>query len=85
MTGERNLVLVLANKTNGGLKVRKWIDRFTALLLLEDTGLSTGSAICDEKGMVLERNIIIDEHHAALSIVEATMQVIPADIIVSGK
>ena len=31
-TGERNLVLVLANETNGGLKLRKWIDRFTALL-----------------------------------------------------
>ena len=25
-TGERNLVLVLANETNGGLKGRKWID-----------------------------------------------------------
>ena len=35
-TGERNLVLVFANETNGGgLKVRKWIDRFTALLDLE--------------------------------------------------
>jgi len=37
-TGERNLVLVLANEINSGLKVRKWIDRFTALLKLEDRG-----------------------------------------------
>jgi len=53
-TGERNLVLVLANETNGGLKVRKWIDIFTALLKVEDRGSSTGPAICDEAGMVLE-------------------------------
>jgi len=84
-TGERNLVLVLANETNGGLKVRKWIDRFTALLKLEDQGSSTGPSICDEAGMAPERNLINDELHAALSIVQATTQVIPADIIVSKK
>ena len=63
-TGERNLVLVLANETKGGLKVRKWIDRFMVLRKLEDQGSLTGPAICDEKGMVLERNIINDELHA---------------------
>ena len=57
-TGERNLVLVLANETNGGLKVRKWIDRFTALLNLEDQGSSTGPVLCDEARMVLEQNLI---------------------------
>jgi len=35
--------------------------------------------------MVLERNLINDELHSALSIVQSTMQVIPADIIVSKK
>ena len=35
--------------------------------------------------MVLEQNIINDELHAALSIVQATMQVIPVDIIISEK
>jgi hypothetical protein len=84
-TGERNLVLVLANETNGGLKVRKWIDRFTALLKLEDRGSSTGPAICDEAGMVIERSVINDELHSALSILQTTTQVIPADIIVSEK
>ena len=49
-TGERNLVLVLANKTNGGLPVRKWIDRFTALLLVENKHLITGSVVCDQAG-----------------------------------
>ena len=66
-------MLVLANETNGGLKVRKWIDRFTALLKLEDLGLSTGPAICDEAGMVLERSTVNDELHAALSIVQHLM------------
>jgi len=84
-TGERNLVLVLANETNGGLKVRKWIDRFTALLKLEDWGSSTGPAICDEAGMVLERSTVNDELHAALSIVQTTTQEIPANIVVSEK
>ena len=51
------------------------------LLKLEDHGLSMGSLICDEKGIVVERNLINDEPHAALSIVQATTQVIPADII----
>ena len=41
--------------------------------------------ICDKKGMVLERNLINDELHAALSIVQTTTQAIPADIIVSEK
>ena len=67
-TGERNLVLVLANETNGGLKVR------TALLKLEDQGWSTGPVICDEAGMVMERSTVNDELHSALSIVQKTTQ-----------
>ena len=35
--------------------------------------------------MVLERNLINDELRAALSIVQATTQVIPVDIVVSEK
>ena len=84
-TGERNLVLVLANETNGGLKVRKWVDRFTALLKLEDRGSSTGPAICDEAGMVIARSVINDELHSVLSLLQTTTQVIPADIIVTEK
>jgi len=35
-SGERILVLIFAKETNGGLQVRKWIDKFTALLKWED-------------------------------------------------
>ena len=43
-------------------------------LELEDLESSTGPAICDETGMVLERNLINDELHAALSIVQVTVE-----------
>ena len=52
-TGERNLLLVFANKSNGGVEVRKWVDRFTALLEMEGKGKATGPAVCDKKGIVL--------------------------------
>lgn len=45
-TGERNLVIVLANKTNGELEVRIWVDCFNALLLLEGREKEVGPALC---------------------------------------
>jgi hypothetical protein len=37
-TGERNLLMVLANITNGGLDIRKCVDRFTSILRIEGKG-----------------------------------------------
>ena len=65
-TGERNLVLVLANETFGGLKIRKWVDKLTKLLKDEGKGRMTGPAICDVDGYVLERWKINGELHNML-------------------
>jgi hypothetical protein len=41
-TGERNLIMVLANETNGSLLVRKWIDLLTGFLKAESKGDTCG-------------------------------------------
>ena len=84
-TGERNLVLVLANETSGGLQIRKWVDRFSALLKLEEKGLKTGPAVCNEKGLVLSQACLNDELHSVMSIVQLTSALIPSDLSVSEK
>jgi hypothetical protein len=85
-TGERNLVLVLANKTEGGLEIRKWTDRFTALLLAEGKHKTTGPAICDKDGYVLERWRVNGELHNVLKQVQANRPgILPVDIDVDKK
>ena len=85
-TGERNLIIVLANKTNGGLNVRKWIDRFTALLLFEGHGESTGPAVCDKKGYVMERWKMNGELHEILKRVQnLEPNLIPSDVEVDKR
>jgi hypothetical protein len=66
-TGERKLVFVLANETSGGLKSRKWTDKLTKLLKEEGKGRTTGPAICDVDGYVLERWKINGELHNMLA------------------
>ena len=85
-TGERNLVVVLANVTNGGLQVRRWIDRLTALLLMEDKHKSTGPAICDQEGFVLERWRLNRELQNMLKQVQTIKpELIPADVDVDKR
>ena len=85
-TGERNLVLVLANETEGGLEIRKWTDRFTALLLAEGKHKTTGPAICDKDGYVLERWRVNGELHNVLKQVQANRPgILPVDIDVDKK
>ena len=77
-TGERNLVIVLANLTKGGLPVRKWIDRFTALLLMEEKHRSTGPAICDKEGYALSGGMLNNELREMLKQVQSiTSDIIP--------
>ena len=64
--GERNLVIVLANEIDGGLKIRRWIDRFTALLMAEGKDNTTGSAICNVKCYMLEKWRLNRELHNML-------------------
>ena len=85
-TGERNLVIVLVNKTDGGLEIRKWVDIFTALLLAEGKGKSTGPAICDESGFVIERWKMNGELHDVLKRVQSqSPQIIPLDVDVEKR
>ena len=84
-TGERNLVLVLTNETSGGLQIRKWVDRFSALLELEDKGLKTGPAVCSERGLVLSQACLNDELHSVMSIVQLISALIPSDLSVAEK
>jgi hypothetical protein len=85
-TGERNLLLVLANETEGGLKIRRWINRFTELLLSEGRDRTTGPAICDLEGFVLEKWRLDGELHNMLKQVQLLNPVlIPADVEVEKK
>ena len=52
-TGERNLIVVLANCTRSGLHICKWVDMLSSLLLVEGKGNSVGPAICDRNGNML--------------------------------
>ena len=84
--GERNLVVVLANITDGGLEVRKWIDRLTALLWLEDKHITTGPAICDNNGYVLERWRVNGElHHMMKHVQSLNPNLIPSDVDVDKR
>jgi hypothetical protein len=84
--GERNLVVVLANTTDGGLEVRKWIDRLTALLLAEEKHLTTGPAICDNNGYLLERWKVNGELHHMLKRVQLhNPNLIPNDVDVDKR
>jgi hypothetical protein len=85
-TGERNLVLVLANKTKSGIAVRRWVDRFTALLLGEGRGGTTGPALCDEEGFMLERWKLNAEYHAVMQKIQSSSDTLIAkDIEVDKK
>jgi hypothetical protein len=81
-TGKRILIIVLSNVTKSGLQIQKWIDRFTALLLSEGKGRTTGPAICDKDGFVLENwKINAGELHEMLKRVQSLSDgVIPGDI-----
>ena len=54
-TGERNLIIVLANITNGGLDIRRWVDLLSGLLREEGREDEIGPALCDRNGYMIER------------------------------
>ena len=80
-TGERNLVIVLANETKGGLHVRKWVDRFTALLMMEEKHLITGPAVCDQEGFAYSGWTLTNELRDMLKQVRSTTtEIIPSGL-----
>lgn len=54
-TGERNVLLVMANTTSSGLEIRKWIERLGTLLRREGRHRAVGPAFCTRTGFVFER------------------------------
>ena len=85
-TGERNLVIVLANRTEGGLENRKWVDRFTALLLLEGREKEVGPALCSMDGFMLKQLTLNAEVHAAINkLHEIMLTLIPREIAEGGR
>jgi len=85
-TGERNLVIVLANQAEGGLEVRKWVDRFTALLLLEGREKEVGPALCGMDGFMLKQSTLNAEVHAAINkLHERLPTLIPREIAEGGR
>jgi hypothetical protein len=85
-TGERNLLMVLANITNGGLDIRKCVDRFTSILMIEGKGEKTGPAVCNENGDSMERWRLNNELHDVMEKVQALENdVVPLDIEVRER
>ena len=80
-TGERNLVMVLANETISGLKIRYWVDKFSELLKSEGRGNEPGPAVCNGDGYCMESWRLNEELHLVLERLRAiSPSLIPADI-----
>ena len=69
-TGERNLIIVLANVTEGGLEIRKWVDLLTGLLEFEGRAREVGPALCNEDGYMIERWRLNGELHSIMSTIQ---------------
>ena len=84
-TGERNLIIVLANRSSGGLEIRRWVDLLSALLLVEGRGSTVGPALCDKDGNMIESRRLNEEFHMALEKIQQLSDLIPDDLDVAGK
>ena len=85
-TGERNMIMVLANVTNGGLNIRKYVERFAQLLLLEGRGELVGPAVCNPQGIVLSSGELNQELHDVMEKVQASDDSsVPTDIEVRER
>ena len=57
-TGERNVLLALANEFVSGLPMRVWLERLVVVLRAERKDRMVGLAICNKDGFVMERGKI---------------------------
>ena len=65
-TGERNLVMVLANETKSGLGIHYWVDKFSGLLKAEGRGTEPGPAVWNPDGYCMESWRLNEELHSVL-------------------
>jgi hypothetical protein len=85
-TGERNLILVLANKTRSDLEIRKWIDLLTTLLRVEKRNEEVCPAICNDDGFMMESWKLNGEFHEAVKRVQdSSPGLIPSSIDVEAR
>ena len=85
-TGERNLIIVLANVTSGGLEIRKWVELLIRLLESEGREGEVGPALCNDNGYMIEKWRLNGELHSILSIVqERNRDVIPMETEVDNR
>lgn len=85
-TGERNIMRVLVNETNSGMRIEQWVNRLVRVLMVERRNLldKPGPAFCDEHGSVLSYSYINDLFHEELTKIQETHpDLIPTDVIVS--
>ena len=83
-TGERNLLLVLANETGSGIETRKWIKRLIGLLIMEGKHLDVGPAICDSTGLVYSMHTLNTLLYEMLEAVQIEKpQLIPKDVVLA--
>ena len=85
-TGERNLIIVLANVTKGGLHIRKWVDLLSGLLEAEGRIEEVGPALCSDNGYMIERWRLNGELHSImLKVKESGRGLIPAGIDIDSR
>ena len=85
-TGERNMIMVLANVISGGLNICKYVERFTKLLLMEGRESSVGPAVCNAQGIVLSSGELNHELHDVMEKVQGKDDgVVPVDIEVRER
>ena len=65
-TGERNLIIILANVTQGGIPIQKWVEGLAGMLRIEGRHKSVGPAICNEDGIQMEMWKLNKELHHML-------------------
>ena len=85
-TGERNLIIILANVTQGGIPIRKWVEGLASMLKMEGRHKDVGPAICDEDGIQMEMWKLNKElHHMLFRIKESNPTLIPQGIIIDER
>ena len=85
-TGERNLIIVLANITKGGINIRKWVDLLSGLLKAEGRENEVGPALCSDNGYMIERWRLNGELHSIMTkLRESGKGLIPAGIDIDSR
>lgn len=69
-SGERKLLMPLANVTNSGINIRIWNERLSDVLTKEDENKTIGLAFCSKDGSVIRSWELNGELMAALSRVQ---------------